>query len=178
MWEGVFKAYTRSFIRRNMWRLSRTCDEDDAMQEARIVFLRCARQYKGVIDNDAWFMGIYKRSLAGRFADLATADARHRMVSVLMCDIENEEGEQVPLDMVGETANEGELRVLIAQAPSEVREVLALLLEAPAEVLELAASAWRRKGKKSAFGNAMLCRLLGRDEGTDVLGKVREYLMS
>src|SRR3990172_2640325 len=83
VWEGGLEAYTSRYVRANLWRMTRTCDYDDAMQEARIVFLRCARQYKPQLDNAAWFMGVYKRSLAGRFADIATKDTRYRVVGEL-----------------------------------------------------------------------------------------------
>lgn len=174
-WEGVFEAYTASYVHKNLWRLRRTCDEDDAMQEARIVFLRCARQYKDAVDNAAWFMSLYKRSLAARFADLATKDGHVRSVGELMCDVIDDTEGGVMLEPIGETANEGELAVLVAQAPSEVREVLALLLNAPIEIMELAAGAWRSKGRKSAFGNAMLNMLLGRPAEHPTLERVRDY---
>jgi len=173
-WEGVFEAYTASFIRKNLWRLSRTCDADDAMQEARIVFLRCARKYKDAVDNAAWFMALYKQSLAARFADLATCDTRYRSTGELMCDVVSDADGVVP-EPVGSLANEGELSLMVSQAPSEVREVLALMLGAPTEILELAASAWRAHGKKSAFGNSMLNRLLGRAPDYPTLDRVQEY---
>lgn len=173
-WEGVFEAYTASYVHKNLWRLSRTCDADDAMQEARIVFIRCARQYKDAVDNAAWFMSLYKRSLAARFADLATRDTRYRSTGDLMCDVVDENDGHAP-EAIGTLANEGELAVMVAQAPSEVKEVLALLLSAPTEILELAANAWRDHGKKSAFGNAMLNRLLGRASDHPTLERVQEY---
>ena len=40
-WAGVFKAYTESYIRKNLWRLARTCDFGDAVQEGYIVFMEC-----------------------------------------------------------------------------------------------------------------------------------------
>lgn len=146
---------------------------DDAMQEARIVFLRCARKYANEVDNAAWFMSLYKRSLSARFADLATSDTRYRSTGALMSDLYDDDAQ--PVEPIGELCNEGELAVMVERAPSEVREVLALLLNAPTEILELASLAWRSRGRKSAFGNAMLNRLLGRDPAHPTLEAVREY---
>lgn len=176
VWEGVFEGYTAKYLRANLWRVSRTCDMEDAMQEARIVFLRCSCKYKDSVDNAAWFMSIYKRSLAARFSDLSTKDTRYRQVAVLHNVQEDEEGGALPLqDTVGEVANAGELCVALRQAPSEVVEVLTLLLGAPAELLELAADAWRSGGKRGAFGNSMLNRLLGREPSHQSLEQVQEY---
>lgn len=175
VWAGPFETYTRRYIAKNLWRLSRTCDADDAMQEARIVFLDCTRRYTGRVDNPAWFMALYKMALFGRFDDLATQDTRYRSVGVLMCEVVTEE-DASPIEAIGTCENEGVLHTIIRQAPDEVRSVLSLLLNAPAEILELAAEAWGAQGKKSAFGNAMLCRMLGLPERADPLGAVRDYL--
>lgn len=174
-WEGAFEAYTAKFVRTNLWRLARTCDSDDAMQEARIVFLRCATKYKGKIDNAAWFMGLYKRALVSRFSDLATKDTHYRAVGSLVHDTEDEEGGLVHHESVGELSNAGELNVALRQASGEVREVLALLLTAPIEILELATSAWRKGGKRAPFENSMINRLLGRDPSYPSLEQVRDH---
>jgi hypothetical protein len=145
------------------------------MQEARIVFLRCARKYKDSVDNAAWFMGLYKRSLAARFADLSTKDTRYRAVGVLHAEHEDDEGATIPHDSIGELRNAGELHVTMRQAPSEVREVLSLLLSAPAEILEMATAAWREGGKRSPFENSMINRLLGRAPDYPSLEQVREH---
>lgn len=172
-WEGAFEGYTAKYINANLWRVARTCDFEDAMQEARIVFLRCARKYADKVDNAAWFMAVYKRSLAGRFADLSTNDTRYRAVGEL-CGVDDD-GAQYTLDGVGELANEGELRCLINEAPGEVREVLALLLGAPTEILELATAAWRAGGKRAPFENTMINRMLGRDVSRESLEAVFDY---
>ena len=169
VWDGALRNYARSYVRKNLWRLSRTCDEADAMQEAWIVYERCARKYSAHIDNMAWFMGLYKRSLAGRIADLATNDTRYRTVSGdVLSDVVDEDA--APFEMIGELANAGELAVHAAQAPSEVREVLALLFNAPAEIMELVAAAFKGRGQRG-----VLNRMLGFPEQYDALQEVRSW---
>jgi len=176
VWEGGLEAYTSRYVRANLWRMTRTCDYDDAMQEARIVFLRCARQYKHQLDNAAWFMGVYKRSLAGRFADIATKDTRYRVVGELP-SVANGDDDPTPYvqEPVGELSNMGELMCLIREAPSEVREVLALLFSAPLEIIQMATAAWRAGGRRELFEDAMINRLLGRDPTHPSLERVRKH---
>lgn len=176
VWSGPFKAYTEKYLHKNLWRVSRTCDFDDAMQEARIVFLDCSRRYAHV-DNPAWFMSLYKRSLAGRLADLSTADTRYRSTSgALMCDVLAEDAEH-DIEAVGELANEGELMTALRQAPAEVQTVLSFLLNAPSEILELVTATWRAEECKTGetYASVRLCRMLGLPERTDLLTQVRAY---
>ena len=173
-WEGAFEGYTKKYVHKNLWRLTRTCDFDDAMQEARIVFMRCARKYADRIDYAAWFMAVYKRSLMGRFADLATNDTRYRSTAQELTH-EGDDGVRQHEEAVGELVNAGELACAVSGAPSEVREVLALLFGAPAELLDVARRAWGASRHKDPFGNAMINKLLGRAPAYPSLEEVREY---
>lgn len=172
-WSPTIDIWTRRFIDKNLWRVSAHIgDREDALQEARIVYLRCERRYSGVVDNAAWFMALYQRSLIAQFHDFANAATRQRDLVVSHSDLAlvDEEGPQ--FDSVGELRNGGELSVMVRQAPNEVRMVLALLLNAPCELLELVAASTR---KAQALGNKHLCLLLGITEDMDLLGRVREY---
>lgn len=146
------------------------------MQEAWIVFDRCAKKYSGLVDNPAWFMALYQRALIGQFNDFSTISSRRRHV-ISESNLVNDDGE-LPTDLrepVGEVCNEGELRVLVRQAPSEVKMVLALLFNAPSELLEMISDAFQGARKSNSMGNKHLCLLLGVSEDTDLLGRVRDY---
>ena len=43
---------------------------DDLLQEAALVFFACRAKYQGKVDNPAWFMALFCRSLHNRFVDL------------------------------------------------------------------------------------------------------------
>lgn len=174
-WEGVFERFTRAFVARNLWKLTRTCTFDDAMQEAQIVWLDCVRRYADKVDNAAWFMSLYRRSLETRIMDLATVDTRHRQY-VLLNDLGDDEDAAPVPEAVGELENEGYLRLLVAQAPSEIRAVLVLLLNAPTEIATLVTDAWSGRGKSRSTGSKVLCRMLGIPERATLLEEVREYL--
>lgn len=174
-WEGAFEKFTRAFVARNLWKLTRTCTFEDAMQEASLVWLDCVQRYGSRVDNAAWFMSFYRRSLETRFIDLAATDTRHRQY-VLLNDLgDDEDAEPVP-EAVGELENEGYLRLLVTQAPSEIRAVLTLLLNAPTEIATIVADAWTGRGKSRSAGSKVLCRMLGIPERASLLEEVREYL--
>jgi hypothetical protein len=142
------------------------------MQEARIVYLDCVMRYAARVDNAAWFMSLYQRALYTRFTDLAYEDTKHKEAA-LMCDVVSDDGPSI--EQVGELANEGELRVLVRQASSEVRAVLSLLINAPTEILEVVTAQWRSHGSGQAYGSKLLCRMLSLPEDVNLLQRVREY---
>ena len=74
-----------------------------------------------------------------------------------------------------ELANDGELSLMIEQAPSDIKLVLQLLLTAPVEVLDMFASVWKKKGRYNDFGNKHLCEILGLPDKTDIVGKINSY---
>lgn len=174
VWAGPFERFTRAFVARNLWRLTRTCTFDDAMQEAMIVWYDCVRRYSAHVSNAAWFMALYRRSLETRFIDLAAIDTKHRQYA-LLTDLGDDE-DMPETEAVGELENEGYLRLLVTQAPSEIRAVLNLLLSAPAEIATLVSDAWTGRGKSRAAGSKVLCRMLGIPERTTLLEEVQEYL--
>lgn len=171
-WEGVFESYTASYVLKNLWRVQRTCDFEDAMQEARIVFLDCSRRYGATVDNAAWFMALYKRALASQFHNLSSIDTRHKQFAVLS-DVTRED--QPDPEPIGSLDNEGALVLLIRQAPDEVRAVLSLMLNAPVEVVDMISAAMRVPQKARAC-SLRLCKMLGLPPQDSLLSQVREYL--
>ena len=175
--DHALEGWVHNYLKTNYWRVERTLSYDDVMQEAHIVYLGLVQRYTAV-DNQGWFMALFKRSWTGHFYDLAMRASRIRVneVSSTPQYVDEDESESY-LDLaVGDRDNLGAFEVLVNQAPREVKEVLNLMFGTPAEVLEMAAAAWKASGRKKPFGNAMLCHLLGKDPDTvDLEGAVREH---
>ena len=69
-WKGAIEGYTVNTVRKNFSQLSANYEFEDLMQEAYIKFLKCERKYAGVVNNDRWFMALYKRALQHRIVSL------------------------------------------------------------------------------------------------------------
>lgn len=172
-WPGSVEGFVVNYLKANYWRVESTMSYDDAMQEAHVVFLRCKRKYS--VEEPKHFMALFKTSLVRVFADLSKLDSEIRaMVSLQQ---EDEGGESIVFEAVGDLDNNGGIIVALDQAPSEIKEVLQLLLTAPLEILELARNCWKSNGRNVEEGNAFINESLGRMKGTDSIGAVQQYFM-
>ena len=173
-WKGPIEGYTHNFLARNYWKVARSMEYEDAVQEAYAIYLECVGRYSGRCDNAKWFMSLYKLVLSTRFTDFAKRDTRSRAIVYEASRIETEEPTRHDADGVGDLDNAGYLNILIKEAPKEVREVLAIFLNAPSELLDLVFKSW--KGKDDTKGtNAFLARLIGRKEDDQIIEQVVEY---
>lgn len=124
-WGGAFEGYARGFVRRNFWRVRELLGtEEDALQECALIFVRCKNLYEGKVDNDAWFMSLYKRALALEWITMSGKDSRIRSVPV-------------PEDAQGIDHNVGELSAAIAGGSAELKRLFSVLANAPSEFLSL-----------------------------------------
>lgn len=163
--DGTIKGWTVNYVSKNIWRVDRIMTIDDCLQEAQLVFLRVKRSYPKVPEG-AHFMALFKTSWIRRFDDLSNENTVVR-------DNETLTATGAMIDMrVGEMSNEGELRVMIRQAPREVRMVLELMLRAPQEIADLAFAGWRKDRQK---GSERINALLGLPSQQDTLQRVEEY---
>lgn len=169
--KGPIEGYVVNYLNQNYWKVERSMEWSDIMQEAYCVYLDTCRRYPDVSDAPH-FMALFKRCWHCAFTNLTKKDTRHRYLPVLD-DPEN----STAFDSVGETENAGYTAILLEEAPSEVKQVIALFLNAPTEVLELISAAWKRTGKRKAAGNRMINRCLGLPEDRDSLAQVENYLM-
>ena len=69
VWEGYVEARAVTQVHSNMWRLDRYMEHQDAMQEARLVFLKLAKKYK--VETEQQFLSLFSMSLKNKFTDLA-----------------------------------------------------------------------------------------------------------
>lgn len=172
-WKGPIEGYVVNSVTKNLWRVSTTHERADLMQEAYIVFLRCASKY-AIIDTGAHFMSLFKTAWSRHLHDLSNK-ARSSKMMVSESNFDQEDDSEWRRDHVGELDNDGRLAVLMRQAPREVLLVLNLFLNAPQELLDLATQAWVRGGRGRDEGNEMVGRLLGVDPATDPLGAVERH---
>ena len=169
MWKGFIEGFVTNFLKKNYWRVESYMTYDDAMQEAQVTFYRLKNKY-GNLDRAQHFMALYRTSWVNDFNDFAILATKHRHE---VCDVETDELEQYSVS--GELNNDGELSVMIEQAPSDIKLVLQLLLTAPVEVLDMFSSVWKKRGKYRDFGNEHLCEILGLEGKTDIVNKINKY---
>lgn len=168
---GPIEGYVCNFLKRNLWRVRATHDHKDAMQEAYIVFLRVAAKYP-MLDAPQHFMALFKTSWAHEFNDLSH---RARPANAEISEEMHSDDGVFTRDSIGELDNDGQLAVLINQAPSEVFMVLNLFLSAPQELLDMALASWRASGHYKAEGDRAVSRLLGLPPGSQPMTQTQEY---
>lgn len=160
-WPGVFEKWSKNFVFKNYWRVSRLMDQEDALQECAVVFSECKKRYiegqEGRVDNAAWFMSLYQTCLRNHF-NLLSRRANHSLPLSYVDRIE-----------ITETCeSEGPLLASLSEMPKEAKEVLRKIAEAPSELLGIVLSpmrsmeAWSRK----------MCRMTGTNLSDNV---IREF---
>jgi|ERR1019366_4799806 hypothetical protein len=174
-WKGFVEGFVTNFLKKNYWRVQSHMEYDDVMQEAYVKFLYLKRKY-GALDTPQHFMALYKISWVNDFHELSTLASKHRL-EVCEHQLLDEDSDYFNMieSVVGDTNNDGELSVMIEQAPSDVKLVLQLMLTAPVEALEMFSAIWKQQGKKKEFNNTHLCEILGLPFKTDIVGKINSY---
>lgn len=171
--KGPVEGYVMNWIAREHWKIKPTHDREDAVQEAWMVFIRCASKYP-IIDTPQHFMALFKTAWSHHVVDLAAKATKARMI-VSETHLDPEDGSEWSRESIGETDNAGALALMVQQAPREVMLVLNLFLNAPSELLELATRAWSAQGHRNPNGNMMINKMLGLPPEADTLGKVNDY---
>lgn len=179
---GPIEGYVTNFLRKNYWKVAASMEMDDAMQEARLVFLRCASKY-GLVDTPQHFMALFKTAWGNHFIDLSRGDSDARATISYGYDrgapSHQEEATLDLLEMLPDCLdNDGYLRALLREAPQDVVTILSFFLNAPPVLIKRAGEAWTASGRKQQDGNNMLCEILGFPKGTDVVGKLTTYFLN
>jgi hypothetical protein len=170
-WPGVFEAYSRQFVHAHFWRVRHTLHtEADAIQECALVWAKCAAAYTGKVDNGAWFMALYKSSLARHWHSLSSKDSASPEAHRLDLPFTTTE-DQDALFGASPDGPCGLLAAQVAGASQEVRDVLCLLATAPSEMLCMLFA-----GDTDLDINRRLSRWLGWCRTKDVLGELRDIL--
>lgn len=177
-WTGVFEGYATNFVARNGWKVARTMDRDDALQEAHLVFLRCVSRYQ--VEDPKHFMALYKRMLSTHFIDAARDSSAVRDHEVSSTRVEGGEDDThwQTVESAGALDVDAELHELIRKMPARVRAVVSLFVFAPESLTTGALTAWAshtRGGKHRAGSAEHLNKLLGFPKGSDPIGEVVSY---
>jgi len=175
------EQFLYKWIHKNLWKVKNTHTFEDFYQEGYILFIEAVDRYGGTVDNQDWFMSLYKRMLWTWTCDQAVSSSRKNMF-ILEADTgavdEDESGFADLADKLYSTENAGLLATMIKQAPAEVAAVLKYVLESPAEVLAEAEAAWKRAGKRVPGGNQFLCAKLGfNHETTNLVKLTQDYFL-
>lgn len=173
--KGPVEGWVVNYLKANAWRVARTMEFEDCLQEAHLVFLRVARTYTEVTEAPH-FMALFKTSWERRFVDLVREDARVRENEVAVDFEASGEDEGPAFQPIGETDNDGELRVMLREAPREVLMVVNLLLRAPQEMMDALLAPWRGQDRRMRGGGSEhINQLLGLPLHHDTLQQVHDY---
>lgn len=178
MFTSPFEGYVHNHLKNNFWKVQRTLEYDDVMQEARMQFYVVQKRLKNngnAIENDRHMMALFKTSWNNHFITLAHKSSKYKEQTFTSTIHPTDEDDDFNVeDLLGGIDCEALLEVKISQATGEVREVLNLIMNTPKEVLELAAKAC---GCKDTMSNKLLCRLLGKDSSKiNLINCVKNYL--
>lgn len=173
--EGPVQGYAANHIQANLWKVQPLYERDDMMQEAYLVFVRCAGKYPA-LDTPQHFMSLFKMAWGRHIIDLAKkASAARNCRSATMLD--REDGSTYQREVIGDFDNDGQLLTMLRQAPREVMMVLNLLVNAPTELLELAQSSFDRRQKRGQKDpEKFIAECLGLPPETRPLRQAQEYL--
>lgn len=170
-WQGAFEGWSRNWVRQNFWRVDRIFQSpEDALQQCAMVFARCLVHYEGTVDNEAWFMALYKRALANHWYANGARNIANKEIFGDPHELEalkpaaslyQDEEEALPgLDGAVE---------IWESASGELRQVLSMIANGPAELVEILTEdcprlnqRWRRFGRIKAQ--------------KDLVGEMRELL--
>lgn len=169
----VVYGWTINTINSNYWRAPRHYSKEDLIQEAWIKFEQCRRRYANTVDNDKWFMALYKRAFINHLHNLSRVASRSKVVEPFT-EIEDDEDldfiEQIP-DPVG---NYGSAAASLRNAPVEVKRFLQCLGD-DQMVRKLRKPRVRIDGVRESNAE-YYSRVLGLDNEVDVLEQLREFL--
>ena len=113
---GAFEGHAFNVVKRMYPRLMAEHEFDDLLQEAWVVFLHCRARYAGKVDNPAWFMTIFSRSLHHRFIDLQRASRPYICIDEL-----------TETDEPATTIDAGYCWRVLQELPEDMRDLLRCL---------------------------------------------------
>lgn len=76
-WAGPIEGHAVNVIKSFFPRLCAEHEFCDLLQEAYIIFMKCKNAYGGKVDNRAWFMALFSRSLTNRMIGLLDRSGRY-----------------------------------------------------------------------------------------------------
>lgn len=114
---GAIQGHAVNTVRKFFPKLSAEHEFDDLMQEAYIIFMRCKSRYGATVDNPAWFMSLFSRSLHNKLINMAEVSGRY--ISLELLEAKDEPASEL---------DEGYLRRVLQELPSRVRRQVGIFL--------------------------------------------------
>lgn len=149
VWVGKIEAYAKCKIVKDFWRFQYLGIEyEDLLQESWLVFNFCRKEYQ--TDTSAHFTSLFKRCLHSKFCALGNFKRLNKERLIGVDDIrvyQHRKGLKI--------FDDNYIRMLVKQAPEEIKQVISVLLDIPNEVIEMFGI---RKGDR--ITNKILCKLL------------------
>lgn len=163
VYEGPIAGFVKNYLRKHFWRVDRFREMDDVIQDSYELFLILKNRYQDKVDNPAWFMALYRVSFVNFITNMSYKNSRsHAEVYQGSLSLNLEDVEVIDFfSIMGDLENNGYSRVLLRQAPSEVKSVINLMLNCPTEMFEAVRDSFF--SKKDHAGNEVLCKMLGKD---------------
>jgi DNA-directed RNA polymerase specialized sigma24 family protein len=162
-WSGAFEGWSRRWVNANFWRVRKLfLDEEDAMQECALIFIRTLRHYDGQYENDAHLMSLFKTSVLRDWLHYSKHDQKLRLAE------ENADFDET------DHSNMGPLAVLIAQSSKELQMVLQTLSSASTEMLQEVFLPTRMSGRDL---NKALKRICGIRTSKDLVKELKAFTL-
>jgi len=184
--KGPIEGFVINYLKRNYWRVSALWTYEDAFSEAQVLFYDLYNRYvtHGKVDNIKWFMTLYKKSFINLIHSQSVKDSTYRETIIPINTFVTSDSELAELEsrLFGiEPSSEKSvtLKLLIEQAPNEIKTLVSVIAKAPAELLDSLTSTWKKRGKKIPFGNEMLCALIGVDpKKVNIIKLMKNYFQT
>jgi hypothetical protein len=164
---GVYKRYAQKLIQKDLWKYAKLgFTQEDMMQEAWCCFDFCVHKY--TVKEPRHFMALYKRRIFCQFWLLARASFRESFIVHGKPDDEN--SSKIDVETIGRNLrdyNSGPLKVLLEEAPQEIKAVVNAIVNAPSDLVDEFFS-------NNIVTNKDICRFFGYNPKKD-LGKALGY---
>src|SRR5580698_10125815 len=151
-WNESFRGWAANFIRKNRWKLEQVYEFEDLLQDAYLTFRRVRASYPRVTE-PKHFMALFKTAMNNEFIDRA----RYKQIKSQSEASLDEDALEYLMKSTGTEANEGYLRIALAELPPEAKLVLAAYNNP--ERLEVLRQRVKRTNNRRENLNMKLCRL-------------------
>lgn len=126
-WGGTFESWAKGFVRDNRWRARNYLGSfEDGLQQCAMVFTYCNNLYEQKVDNERWFMALFKTAVKRHFHSLAERDTNLRNAEAAFVHDDTEAG-----PLIENLLSAGE-----SMSP-ELSEVFGIIVNGPREMLDL-----------------------------------------
>jgi hypothetical protein len=129
-WGGAFEGWAKNFVKDNQWRVRNYLGTfEDGVQQCAMVFTYCNNLYEKKVDNERWFMALFKTAVKRHFHTLAERDSNLRTAEATFVHDESEAGPLLDNLLTAGESMSPELAAVFHIIANGPREMLELLFE-------------------------------------------------